>query len=538
MDEPQKIPVLIIGAGPVGLALANDLGQRGIACQVIEREAAPVALPKMNFVNIRSMELCRRWGLAEDVRNAGWPEDHPLDVSYCTSLQGDEITRFQYPAQRENKVSYSPEPSQRCPQVWFDPVLEAGLKRFDEVELLRDHELVDFNENADGVLATIRNKSTGEEQQTLANYLVGTDGSGSRVREQAGIERENWGPVIPQMAIALKAKGFNAFVHQDRAAFFWIIDAEGVRGLVTPTDGEQLWRFNWNLRQGESVEDFDADNAIRTLAGADFDYDILTILPWQIRFTLAAQYRKGRIFLAGDAARTLAPTGGLGMNTGLADAADLGWKLAARLDGWGGEELLDSYDIERRAAGRLINDESLRNLGRVAMIPRLPGIASPDDAGEQLRHEAGETIQAGEFRLEFENDGAALGLQYVDSPCIEADDEAPPGDPNEYKPACVTGCRAPHFELATGQSVLDLYGDGFCLLRLGPEPPDTDALEQAALGAKMPLQVHRLEGPEIFRLYGRTLVLVRPDGIVGWRGEAVPVSSEALIDRLRGALSS
>ena len=534
MTEPDEIPVLIVGAGPVGLALANDLGQRGVACQVVEREASPTALPKMNFVNVRSMELCRRWGLVEDVRSAGWPEDHPLDVSYCTSLQGFEITRFPYPAQREKRISYSPECSQRCPQIWFDPFLERGLERFDHVRLLRGHELIDFKENAERVRATIRNVTSGEVHEQCATFLVGTDGPGSRVREVAGIERETWGPVVPQMAIALRTASFDAFVRQKRAAFYWIIDEQGVRGLVTPTDGEELWRFNWNLRPGETSETFDPDAAIRTLAGADFDYEIITILPWQIRFTLAEQYRKGRVFLAGDAARTLAPTGGLGMNTGLADAADLGWKLAAKLEGWGGDRLLDSYDRERRAAGRLINEESLRNLRRVAMIPRRPQIGAPDAAGERARREAGKILDAGEFRLEFENDGAALGLHYVDSPCLEPDDETPPNDPNQYVPICVTGCRAPHASLPDGRSTLDLYGQGFCLLRLGPNPPATDALECAAKAAKVPLEVHHLADSSLHALHGRSLVLVRPDGILAWRADTPPESATALLDRLRG----
>ena len=534
MTPTERVQVLIVGAGPVGLALANDLGQRGVSCLVVEREAAPTALPKMNFVNIRSMELCRRWGLESKVRNAGWPDAHPLDVAYVTSLQGFEITRFPYAAQKDKTISYSPEPSQRCPQIWFDPILESGIERFDNIELQRGQELLDFDESDNGVVATIRETSSGKTRRIFANYLVGADGPGSRVRELAGIERESWGPSVPQMAIALRAPAFKAFVHQKRAAFFWIVDGEGVRGLVTPTDGENLWRFNWNLRPGESKDTFDADAAVRILAGGDFEYEILAVLPWQIRFTLAKHYRKGRIFLAGDAARTLAPTGGLGMNTGLADAADLGWKLAGRLQGWGGERLLDSYDLERRAIGRLINDESLRNLGRVAMIPRMPGIGADDASGARLRDEASQILQAGEFRLEFENDGAALGLQYLDSPCIENGEGAVATDPNQYTPICAVGCRAPHIKGPEGRSILDLYGDGFCLLRLGPEPPETTLLERAAAHVGLPLTVHRLIDPDIHALHGFSLVLVRPDGFVAWHDDAAPRSPGALIDRVRG----
>lgn len=527
--------MLIAGAGPVGLALANDLGQRSIACRLIERSAAPVALPKMNFVNVRSMELCRRWGLAHEVRKAGWPDAHPLDVAYVTSLCGHEIARFRYPAQRNKRVAYSPEPSQRCPQIWFDPILERGLQRFDHVELLRGHELVRFDEDGDLIVACVRELATGAETEQIASFLVGADGAGSRVRELAGIERQSWGPAPEQVAIALRTRDARSVIRHERAAFFWVIDGQGLRGLVTPTDGEEMWRFNWNLRRGETPEGFDADAAVRTLAGTDFEYEILTVMPWRIRFTLAERYRKGRVFLAGDAARTLSPTGGLGMNTGLADAADLGWKLAAVLEGWGGERLLESYDLERRPTGRLINEESLRNLGRIAGIPRLAGIAASDEGGEKLRREARDVLEAGEFRLEFENDGTALGLQYTESPCIEAEGAAPPHDPNRYTSFCLAGCRAPHVELPGGRSTLDLYGRGFCLLRLGEDAPETSALTRLASSRGVPLDVEHLQDPEILALHGRALVLVRPDGVVAWRGDRLPEDLGAWLDRARGA---
>ncbi len=530
------VPVLIVGAGPVGLALANDLGQRGVACTIIERASEFSPLPKMNHVNTRSMELCRRWGVAEHVRKCGWPEDYPLDVAYVSSLAGEEIARFHFPSQAgHGSIDYTPEPSQRCPQIWFDPILERALERYECVDLHRGSELVSYDLQGDRVSARIRALDTGEERTVEASYLVGADGAGSTVRQIAGIERDDPGIAPQQVAISLRAKNFFEFHDKSRAAFYFVVDELGARGVLTPTDGEELWRFNWNVRPNEDLQDFDVDAAVRSLAGTAFDYEIVAVMPWQIRFTLAERYRQGRIFLAGDAARTLSPTGGLGMNTGLADAADLGWKLAARIGGWGGEALLDSYDTERRQAGLEINEESMRNLIRVVGIPQRPHIASPGPEGDRDRAEARQILEEGDFRLEWINDGAVLGTSYEESPIVAYEDDSRPAyDPNHYTPATYTGCRAPHAWIETDRSTLDLFGDGFCLLRLGASAPTTSAIEDAAATVGVPLSVHAIEDADIAHLYRRALVLVRPDGIVAWLGDREPNNPSELIEHVCG----
>jgi len=168
-------------------------------------------------------------------------------------------------------------------------------------------------------------------------------------------------------------------------------------------------------------------------------------------------------------------------------------------------------------------------------IPRLPGIEADNAPGERLRHQAGEILETGDFRLEFENDGAALGLQYTDSPCIEPENSAPAYDPNHYASLCAVGCRAPHVELPNGHSSLDLYGRGFCLLRLGPDAPNTETAERIAESLGVPVEVTSVETPSIHALHGFALVLVRPDGIVAWRGNRLPDDLAAWIDRVRGA---
>jgi 2-polyprenyl-6-methoxyphenol hydroxylase-like FAD-dependent oxidoreductase len=498
----------------------------------------------MNHVNTRSMELCRRWGVADRVRTAGWPDDHPLDVSYVTRLGGYEVARLSFPSQRDRKrPDYTPVLSQRCPQIWFDPILEDALARFPHVTLRRGVELESFTEEDDCLRVALRSEKGGLEEVD-ARFLVGADGAGSRVRSLAGIERESWGPAPWQVAISLRAKNFFD-VEPRRAAFYFVLSESGASAVVTPTDGRELWRFNRNVPLGASPDDIDPDEAIREIAGPDLVYEIVRVMPWQIRFTLAERYRKGRVFLAGDAARTLSPTGGLGMNTGLADAADLGWKLAARLQGWGGDALLDSYDAERRATGRAINEESLRNLVRLASLPSLEGLADDGPTGDAVRAEAGRAIEEGDFRLEWMNDGAVLGARYVDSPMIpEPADEPPPYDANTYRPSAHPGCRAPHAWLADGLSTLDFFGSGFVLLRVGESAPSGDEVENAARALDLPFEIVTLPvvapvgGPNLGELYGARLVLVRPDGIVAWRGDDLDDEPAVLLDHVRGALGS
>jgi 2-polyprenyl-6-methoxyphenol hydroxylase-like FAD-dependent oxidoreductase len=530
------VPVLIVGGGPVGLALATDLGRRGISCQVVERSLEVGQLPKMNHLNARSMELCRRWQIDDQVRGCGWPDDYPMDVAYVTSLAGFEIARLGFPSHRDRALDPAiPEPSQRCPQIWFEPLLEENLAGMPQVRVSRGQELRGFRDAGDCVRAQLRDLENGENYEVEADYLVGADGAGSSVRQIAGIERESWGPAPHQMAIALRTQQFYSIHDKRRAAFFVVLDELGVRSFITPTDGQELWRFNWNLRPGESIEDFDPDEAVRTLAGCEFEYEILGSFAWQVRFTLAEQFRRGRVFLVGDSAHTLAPTGGLGLNTGLADAADLSWKLAGRIAGWGGETLLDSYEAERLAAARAIMDESLRNLARLVTIPRIPDIEARGPEADARRDAARRTLEEGDYRLEWENEGAALGGRYADSPIVVPDaGEPPPYDPNQYRPTSHPGCRAPHAQLPGGGSMLDLYDAEFVLLQLGDEAVDTDAISRAAVAAGLPLRVERIEDPSIAALYERALVLVRPDGYVAWRGDALPEDPKALIDRVRG----
>lgn len=540
MTEPPEAQVLIVGAGPVGLASAIELGRRGVRCIVVEQGDGVQALPKMNFVNARTMEHCRRWGIATAVRQAGWPDDYPMDVAYITSLRGFELARLPYPSHRDRvPPDYTPEASQRCPQIWFDPILAKTAASLAGVELRYRQRLEAFDDDGDGVRAQVADLETGDRYELTADYLVGADGAGSDVRTALGVESEQTGPAPKQVAIALRTNEFWSSHDKRRAAFYFVLPADGARGVVTPTDGEALWRFNVSLPPGANTDDFDAHRAVREMAGGDFAYELLAVEPWTIRFTLAREFQRGRVLLAGDAARTLSPTGGLGMNTGIGDAVDLGWKLAALLAGWAGPGLLDSYDLERRRVGRRIIDESLRNLVRLASLPPLRDVEATGEPGARARAALGRAIEEGEFRHEFENEGACLGYRYDASPVVVPDGTPPPPyDPNAYTQTSWPGCRAPHAWLADGESTLDLFDTGFRLLRLGSGAPSGEGLVAAARAASVPIAESASADPMVCALYERRLVLVRPDGHVAWRGDAPPADPRALIDRVSGSAAA
>lgn len=525
--------VLIVGGGPVGLAAAAELGRFGIPCLLVEQQPTCPELPKMNHVNVRSMEICRRWGIADKVRNAGWPDDYPMDAVFMTGLNGHEIVRFPFPSHADRvPPSYSPEASQRCPQIWFDPLLAEHVRTLPSCDIRFSHRMTEFQASDDRITATIENLDNGDEFEVLAQYMIAADGPGSQVRQSLGIEREEWGTGLAQAAIVLQTPDLNALHDKAPSAFAYIVGTQGLVGLVNPTDGRTLWRLNVALGD-EPFETFDPHEGVKQLTGFDFNYEIASVLPWTIRFTIAERYAQGRVFLAGDAVHTVSPTGGLGMNTGLGDAVDAAWKIAAVLQGWGGPALLASYDAERRPAGRTVLTESARNMARFATIPTEPFIQEDSPEGEAARARVKAALIEAEAEKEWENDGACLGLRYESSPVIISDaDSLPPSDPNQYVPIARPGCRAPHARLPDDRSILDLVGTGLTLL-VFDEGSSSSSLVETAAELRIPLQVEHIHDPSITELYGSKLSLVRPDGYIAWQGN-VAHEPHAILTQITG----
>jgi 2-polyprenyl-6-methoxyphenol hydroxylase-like FAD-dependent oxidoreductase len=531
-------PVLIVGAGPVGLALAGELGWRGIPCLLVEKGDGSIYQPKMDLVGIRTMEFCRRWGIVPWVEATPYPRDYQQDNVYVSAVCGFEFGRDRFPGMDgEQPPPQSPQHRERCPQDMFDPVLKRFATSFPHVALRYHAELLSFEERADGVAATIADPRSGARESIHAHYLVGCDGAASTVRQTLGIEMSG-NPVLTYTTNAIfRCTNFLELHGKGKAYRYICIGTEGTFATIVAINGRD--RFRFSIVGDERKRAYD-ETEVRALIvkamGRDFDFEVLTIVPWIRRELVADRFGGGRVFIAGDAAHLTSPTGGFGMNMGIQDAVDLGWKIEAMLGGWGGAKLLSSYEIERRPVAIRNVREASGNLRRM-LSPRSehvpPEAFLPGREGDRARKEFGEKFSA-LMRREWFTLGIHLGYRYEGSPVIVPDGtEEPPDTVSTYEQTARPGHRAPHVWLDEGKSTLDLFGRGFVLLRFDRGAEDAP-LAAAATARGVPLLTIDLAHQEAARIYERMLVLVRPDGHVAWRGDAVD-NAARIIDTVRGA---
>ena len=529
--------VLIAGGGPVGLGLAIELGWQGIDCLVVERRDGTVPLPKANSLSIKLMEINRRWGIARRVDAAGWPAAHPNDYVYCTSMTGYELARQRVPSvAARGEIPYSPEHALGCTQLYFDPILLARARELSGVDVRHFTRLESFTQDAERVTARLVDANSGKAQIVTCKYLVGCDGAGSVVAATIGAKPEGFGLVSNSINIFFRSAALPTLHDKGWARFYRYIDAAGSWGELIAVDGRELWRLTvFNDDLAKDADTIDADAYVRRLAGRDFDYEMLSVLPWERREHVVDRYRLGRVFLAGDSAHQNSPTGALGMHTGLGDAVDLGWKLAAVLRGWGGAALLDSYQVERKPVAMTNVVVATAEYNILAGLPGGAEIDADTQAGAALRRRFAEVFaQARRDSPSVVTDNLRLNYGYDSSPMIVPDGSAPVAlDDAQFRVVARAGVRAPHGWIAPGRSTLDLFGKGFVLLRSGKA--DTGGIEDAARKRAVSLAVVALPEEKFATLYGCALTLVRPDGHIAWHGDVPPDDALALIDRVRGA---
>jgi 2-polyprenyl-6-methoxyphenol hydroxylase-like FAD-dependent oxidoreductase len=514
--------VIIAGAGPVGLALACELGLRGVDCMLIEKRDGSITVPKQSMVSARNMEFCRRWGVAGAVRNAVWPESHPRDFVYLASMQGRELLRVKIPSyvQRDPR-DFTAEAACPCPQIYFDPILAARAKTLPSVKVRYHTSLDTFSPDDDGVVATLTDLGTGTQQTVRAQYLVGCDGPAGKIRESLGIGLGGLGVVAHSVNLFFRSSALATIHDKGWARFYRVIDETGCWAELIPIDGKELWRLTVFDEPASALA---PDALMRKLAGSDFDYEMLSVSPWERRDYVAQSYGHGRVYIAGDSAHECSPTGGIGMHTGLEEVVNLGWKLAAMLAGWGGPALLASYEAERRPIAVRNVELATRSFRAIASIP---GWHDGDQSADW---------QSNPPRWLSIPEHLKLLYTYERSPvCVPDGTPAPDPEPPRFVPSTRPGTRAPHAWLADSRSTLDLFGEGFVLLRLGANPPDAGALVEVAQTRSVPLREIAIADPDIATLYEKTLVLVRPDGHVAWRGDACPADAAAIVDCVRGA---
>ena len=547
MLHSLRAQVLVVGAGPVGLTLAMDLAQRGIDVLVAEiRHRGEPPNVKSNHVSARSMEIFRRLGVAAALREAGLPADYPNDVAYRTSFTGRELSRIPIPARQDRYTARggpdtwwpTPEPPHRINQIYLEPVLFAHAEKQDGVRILSRTRIDEFTQDADGVRATGVDLDSGERLQIRCDYLVGCDGGRSGVRKRIGARLSGMDVVGRVQSTYFRAPSLLGLAKNPPA---WATFSLNPRrcGNVYAIDGRETWLLHNYLKPEETdFESVDRDWALREILGVgpEFRYEILSKEDWIGRRLVAERFRDRRVFICGDASHLWIPMAGYGMNAGIADAMNLSWVLAARLNGWATDEALAAYEAERQPiteqVSRFAMNHALELQKQREGVP--PGIEEPGPEGDAAREQAGRAL----YELNVQQyccAGLNFGYFYDRSPLISYDGGAQPGYTMDgFTPSTVPGCRTPHLWLDDGRSLYDALGPDYTLLRLDPAV-DTTALEAAARKRAVPLQVLDVNSAEAAALYRHSLVLSRPDQHVAWRGNAVPTDPLALIDLVRGA---
>jgi 2-polyprenyl-6-methoxyphenol hydroxylase-like FAD-dependent oxidoreductase len=531
--------VLLAGAGPTGLTLAVDLGMRGIRCTLIEQKEAPQFLPKMERVNARSMEIYRRMGLAEKIRDAGLPRDVPMDVFIVLSLAEPPLLHLPYPsvAEAEKQIAATHdgtaplEPYQLISQYTLEPLLKSVAERLPSVSVRYGCEFVSFTQDVGSITATVKDLA-GTVSQIKAQYLVGCDGGASVVRKQLGIQLFGNEDKMLQLRQSLHyCDGLFDRIAMGQGRHYHVADNHATQFIVQ--DSTRHFTLH-------SIVDSDADMVTmfeKTIA-MPLKFETLYIGPWKQNLLLAERYGEDRVFLAGDAVHLVIPTGGLGMNSGVGDAIDLSWKLAAVLQGWGGPKLLPSYEIERRKVGEhVVAASRFATLGRRKWRSMWrPNIRDNTPEGAAIRAELARVADL-EQRKSNEMIGAELGYHYAGSPLVAAEPGEPPAvDFIDYHPATWPGARLPHVWLDNGTAMQDRigYGTGYTLLRLGRSAAEVKGLTRAFAALGAPLQVLDIPDRRPREIYGYDLVLLRPDLHVAWRGNRGPEQPAQLAARVTG----
>lgn len=529
--------VLIVGAGPVGLALAIELGHRGIPCLLIERNDRVGYAPRAKTTNVRTREHFRRWGIADKLRAASpLGMDYPSNVVFCTRLAGHEITRFEnafYCAPGRNPL-YS-EHSQWVPQYTVEEVMRAHAQTLPGVDIRFRSELKSFEQDGERVRALVCNLEHREDFQVDADFLVGADGARSMVRELIGARLEGTYGLSRNYNVVFRAPGLAQAHAHGPAIMYWQVNGDAP-SLIGPMDRGDKWFFMPTaIREGWKLNPAEAPALIRQATGIDLPYEVLSTDEWAASRFLGDKYRDRRVFLAGDACHLHPPFGGYGMNMGVADGVDLGWKLAAVLQGWGGAQLLDSYERERRKVHDMVLDEAVTNHAMLGNQLWKEGLDDGGEAGDALRREVGSRIQAAKMR-EFATLGVVKGYRYGDSPVIVPDGSRAPGhDFVNYVPSSRPGDIAPHAWLHDGSSLYDHFGQGFTLIASKDAPSEAvGQIRLQATNAGVPLTVLQPNEAGISELYPRRFTLIRPDQHVAWRGDAWPHATVALFEQVTG----
>ena len=539
--------VLVVGGGPVGLTAALDLASRGIDVVVAEiRRAGEPPSVKCNHVSARSMEVFRRLGIVRRVREGGLPADFPNDCAYRTAVVGRELSRIPIPCRADRYTATegpdtdwpTPEPPHRINQIYLEPILFACAQERPRIKLLNRVRIETFEQTPAGVLATACDLDSGRQLTVAADYLIGCDGGRSAVRKLIGSQLTGTEVVQRVQSTYIHAPALKDLISQKPAWMTMSLNARRC-GTTVSIDGRDNWLIHNHLGSEETEFDsVDRDWALRTILGVDdrFRYDIISKEDWIGRRLVADRFRDRRAFICGDAAHLWIPYAGYGMNAGIADAVDLGWIMAAVLQGWASPALLNAYEAERQPITEQVSHFAMNHaLAVMSQRKAVPAeIEAEGPAGDAVRSHVGKAA----YELNVQQyccAGLNFGYYYDRSPIIAYDGETPPSySMGGFTASTVPGARVPHVWLSGGRSLLDELGPGYTLLCFDAAL-DTAPMVEAAARCGVPLKLVDVDPGKTGFGFPEKMLIVRPDSHIAWRGDDVPREPDRLFDRLRGA---
>jgi 2-polyprenyl-6-methoxyphenol hydroxylase-like FAD-dependent oxidoreductase len=520
IDE-APVDILVVGGGPVGLAAALDLGTRGVRVLLVDESDGIANYPTAESVDTRTMEWLRQLRVSDAVQQSGFPDDYPRDIAFVTTLSGHELARFPRPDNANRFAAtegLSPEAPVWWPKFWFDTALRSRAAELPNVTMRYRWRCESTSQDAEGVTADLVS-SDGVTRRVQSRYLVACDGGRSAIRRQYGIAMDGsarearWQSALVEIPALLDRINFAPAVQ------YYLLRPR--RLIFGSLDGRALWRVTYPLQDGEEPTPPEVAATVSAGIGrADVEVTVHDTRSWTGNTIVASTFRTGRIFLAGDAAHQMWPSGGHGMNTGIGDVANLGWKLALALRTATGPSLLDSYEAERKPIALRNTSRAAHNYAADLALTTSEDLDDTGERGVAARGRAARQVVTTR-ETEWRSVGVQLGFRYIDSPIIWYDTvaEPPSDDASRYMPVIRPGHRAPHAWLDHGSSTIDLFRLDHVLLRLDTALSVDGWVDQfASWGAQ--LDVIDLDDTAKRAYAGAALVLVRPDGMIAWHGPA------------------